>query len=194
MDRRRQKTRKAIFEAFLALLERKRYDHITVQEILDRADVGRSTFYAHFETKEMLLEALCREIYFHMFGEHAAEENLFGDKFCAWTGDDRDLEGRLTHILWHVRDNRNNLATLLRSEGGEIFMGYFKGHLKSLFDAYPQSFPTDLPRDLLLQLLATGFAEILKWWAAEQFRESPEAVAAYFLGAFGRASQHGGGA
>ena len=179
MDRRRQKTRRAIFEAFLALLERKRYDHITVQEILDRADVGRSTFYAHFETKEMLLEALCSDVFFHVFGENGS-----GDNSCAWNGDDHDLEGRLTHILWHVRDSQHNLAAILTSEGGEVFMGYFKRHLISLFDAYPGNFATDLPRELLLLLLATGFAETVKWWVATKFKDPPETVAAYFLRTF----------
>ena len=176
MDRRQQKTRKAIFEAFLTLLERKRYDHITVQEIIDEADVGRSTFYAHFETKEMLLEALCNDVFFHVFGENP----------CAWEGDDGALEGRLTHILWHVRDSRNNLAAILTSDSGEVFMGYFKRRLKLLFESYPGYFDCEIPRDLLLHLLSTGFAETVKWWAADGFRECPETVASYFLQMFGR--------
>ena len=52
MDRRQQKTRGAIFVAFEELLRTKRAEQITVGEIIQRADVGRATFYAHFETKD----------------------------------------------------------------------------------------------------------------------------------------------
>ena len=179
MDRRQQKTRKAIFEAFLYLLERKRYDHITVQEIIDEADVGRSTFYAHFETKEMLLEAMCSEIFFHVF-EHDP---------CPWVGHDEELEGKLSHTLWHVRDSQNDLAAILLSESGEVFMGYFKRHLCTLFEDHLGEPGGELPRDYLLHQLSTGFAETVKWWVGRRFRESPEEVAGYFLKMYAGACQ-----
>ena len=53
-------TKYSIFNAFTALLSEKDFNQITVGEIIDGADVGRATFYAHFETKDFLLKELGR--------------------------------------------------------------------------------------------------------------------------------------
>ena len=63
MDRRRRKPREAIFEAFAALSAQRNYSRIAVQEITDRAGVGRATCYVHLETKEALLQTPCQELF-----------------------------------------------------------------------------------------------------------------------------------
>src|SRR5688500_261862 len=62
VDRRVRKTRQAIRDAFLALVLEHGYDNVGVDDIADRADVARATFYAHYATTDVLLEALCAEI------------------------------------------------------------------------------------------------------------------------------------
>lgn len=54
-DRRSARTRKAILSAFVALVLERRYETIRVSEVIDKADVGRSTFYEHFRSKDDLL-------------------------------------------------------------------------------------------------------------------------------------------
>ena len=54
-DRRIQKTQNLLREALVSLIAEKPYDSIVVKEILDRANVGRSTFYMHFRDKDDLL-------------------------------------------------------------------------------------------------------------------------------------------
>src|ERR1700748_3847821 len=53
-DRRARRTRRNLGDALIALIVERGYDRITVQDVLDRADVGRSTFYAHFRDKDAL--------------------------------------------------------------------------------------------------------------------------------------------
>ena len=70
MDRRQLKTRKAVFDAFEKLISEKKDADITVKDIIDAADIGRTTFYAHFKTKESVLEELCADLFDHIFDKH----------------------------------------------------------------------------------------------------------------------------
>src|SRR5690349_1471235 len=54
-DRRSQRTQQLLSTALVELMQQKRYDAITVQDIIDHANVGRSTFYAHYLDKDDLL-------------------------------------------------------------------------------------------------------------------------------------------
>ena len=78
MDRRQRKTREAIFSSFINLLSKKTYEHITVGEIIDNADIGRATFYSHFETKDFLLKELCDELFCHIFDVEDNESGTAG--------------------------------------------------------------------------------------------------------------------
>ena len=55
MDKRKERTRRAIQQAFVELIAERGFSDVTVQDILDRTGVGRATFYAHFHGKEDLL-------------------------------------------------------------------------------------------------------------------------------------------
>jgi AcrR family transcriptional regulator len=61
-DRRVGKTRKALKEALTDLILEKGYEGLTVQDVIDRADVGRSTFYAHYIDKDDLLMAILADL------------------------------------------------------------------------------------------------------------------------------------
>lgn len=59
-DRRPQRTREALQQALIALIQERGYDAVTIQEIAERAHVGRTTFYLHYADKDALLMS-CHE-------------------------------------------------------------------------------------------------------------------------------------
>lgn len=201
MDRRQKKTRDAVFRAFERLLERRNYDSITVQEIIDEADIGRSTFYAHFETKDTLLQALCTDIFDHVFSPALTREATHD-----FSASSPGLEPRLTHILYHLQEKQPMLQGLLAEETGGLFMKYFRRYLSEMFAGYlpSSSFgasdhaafaglsdspsapykPIACPEDFLLHHAVTAFAETVRWWLCSEERHTaytPEEVAGFYL-------------
>lgn len=176
MDRRQQKTREAIFRSFSDLLEHHRYEHITVQEIIDKANIGRSTFYAHFETKDELLRAMCTDIFQHVFADNIPKEENH-DFYSGSEG----LEKKLAHVLHHLKENRGNLNGLLKSESSTLFMRYFKEYLCDLFQRYIGPFRANVPSDYMLHHLVGSFSETVTWWVAENMVHTPEEVARCYI-------------
>ncbi|MBE5960231.1 MAG: TetR family transcriptional regulator [Lachnospiraceae bacterium] len=178
MDRRIIKTRKAIIEAFVDLLNNKRYSKITIQDIIDHANVGRSTFYMHFETKDELLKSMCMEIFDHIFEEHSVAE-----KTHCFTFDASHPDQIITHILYHFKENEKMIRGILFSESGELFIQYFKLYfnkqIEKILDAFPNSSQV-LPRDFLINHISGSFIEMVRWWFEQDLSSIPEDLAKYF--------------
>ena len=179
MDRRQQKTRESIFKAFSILLEKKSYNRITVQEILDTANIGRSTFYAHFETKDELLKAVCKELFGHIIDSAMDKSHTHG----LYSNEKAPLSV-FCHLLQHLRENDNNILGLLSCENNEIFLRYFKDSLNELiqtqFVNHNRKQNQDLPQDFLVNHISCSFVEMILWWLKNKQKQAPEELDRYF--------------
>ncbi len=175
MDRRQQKTRQAVFDAFARLLERKSYTNITVQDIIDEANIGRSTFYSHFETKDELLKALCSEIFDHVFAEEISKE-----KTHDFSKTSNNIKAEITHILYHLQDSGRYIKRILSCESGEMFMRYFKERLTQVFEGELEKQESDIPTEYMLNHMVCDFAETVRWWMNHD-HYSPEDISGFFF-------------
>lgn len=179
MDRRQQKTRTAIFSAFTSLLAEKSYSKITVQEIIDAANVGRTTFYAHFETKDDLLKELCEELFGHIIGSAMDCTHTHG-----LYSDGSAPESVFCHLLQHLQENDKNIIALLSCESSEMFLRFFKDSLNELvrsqFINQNRKANTDIPEDFLINHISGSFVEMVLWWIRGHRKQTPEDLDRYF--------------
>ena len=163
IDRRVQKTRQYLQDALVALISEKGFEAVTIQEILDRANVGRSTFYTHFENKHELLHS-CFEDFHHLFEQHNV--HLSEDKKHP-----RDLnETDFTLDLFRFTARNHRLfKALLGKEGIAMFnhpihdyvLTYIGEALKML--SSNKKLPS-LRLEMLTHYVASAFIGTLKWW------------------------------
>ena len=164
--------------AFTELLSEKNYNKITVQEIIDRANIGRSTFYSHFETKDDLLKEICRELFEHIFSNDLSRE-------CSkvFENSKRNPKILITHILYHLKENKEKFIKVLSCESNDLFLEYFKTYLFKMIDEYIIIDNTDDEKfkKFLKNHICCSFVETVKWWINDQMKESPEEMADYFF-------------
>lgn len=107
MDRRTRKTQEALYSAFISLIVERGYDVITVQDIIDAADVGRTTFYTHFKSKDELL----------IFGFHRLRDEL---KSLLDAADPTGSWNFVKPLLQHAKAHRGLYLALLNGRGGRL--------------------------------------------------------------------------
>ncbi len=142
MDRRQRKSREAIFNAFILMLSKKNFNDITVAEIIAIADVGRATFYAHFETKDFLLKELCLELFGHVFSSERGGEDKESIFHCEEGG------FSFLHLFKHIKRNDNNIKKLLSCQNNELFFEYFQNGVKDLVKKNKANFESKKPKGL----------------------------------------------
>lgn len=176
MERRKKKTRRAILGAFHQLLGEKRYENITVQEIIDVADVGRSTFYTHFETKDTLLRAMCEDMFAHVL------EDVTDEGSHDYSGDPNDVGLVVSHMLYHLQDQQRNIRSLLTCESRDIFLQYFRDKLAETLTARGHELLTQhpLPEDFLIHHITGSFVLMVEWWMRGGCEKSPEEMTELF--------------
>ena len=179
MDRRQRKTREAIFSALIELLSKKDFSKITVGQIIEQADVGRATFYAHFETKDDLLKELCHQLFCHIF------DAMVGDDTHKHIFDCEAPESVFLHLFQHLQRNDNNILTLLSCRNCDLFLQYFRSNLNLLVQRQLHLFADRknelLPESFWVDHIASTFVDTLRWWIANGMEQSPETITKYFL-------------
>jgi len=120
-DRRVQRTRKLLQDALIELVAEKGYESVTIREILDRANVGRSTFYAHFQDKDQLLHSILDRLD-ELFEQH--KKQLLDATKSTGNADKTDLGFSLSPTLslfQFVGQNHRFFKAMLGNRGYGIF-------------------------------------------------------------------------
>lgn len=166
-DRRSQRTKRLLAEAFTSLLREKAYDQIGVADIIERADVGRSTFYAHYQDKEDLLVSELEG----MLDQMNAQASL--DGFFDPNG------SPVKQMFQHVKEHQHLYKALAWSKEieslfkkGQVYLSKNFEQLLTSSAKYKVSDKVPLP--VVCNYLAGALITLLRWWLDNNLPYSPE--------------------
>jgi AcrR family transcriptional regulator len=181
MDRRVRRTRELLRAALLSLIEEKGYAAITVQDILDRADVGRSTFYAHFTDKEDLL----RNGFDEFRSTTLAEMHSAG----ASAGGKVEFLEPMLSVFRHVEEHRARWKPLAGKGGAELVIRLLQERVVDLVREHLRS---QLPEmrgrrretelEAAVQFLVGSSMGLINWWLENEVECSAEELHSIFRG------------
>jgi len=173
-DRRVQRTEQLLEAALLSLIKEKEFDAISVQEIIDRANVGRATFYSHYDNKEDLLEsgfdgllATLRERQREAASRGGrAEERLFAFS---------------RHLLAHADEHREIFPAMMSQRGGALIQHLLRRLLIKVVREDVNTMASydgngGTPAEATVEFIAGGLFGLLMWWMGGKVRLSVEEV------------------
>lgn len=171
IDRRVLETRDILGDALVQLMQEKNFDDITVQNVLDRAGVGRSTFYVHYRDKNDLF---------------LSDVEDFLDHFSSALKRNRINPRRLLPVaefFSHVRDVREFHSALVRSgKLSEVWL-LARGVFARSIDERLQEAQVELDpqlRSALAHALSGSFFSLLDWWIDKGMQTDPREMDALF--------------
>ena len=164
-DRRILRTRDALGDALVALMHEKNFDDITVQHVLDRAGVGRATFYAHYRDKEDLFMSDMEE-FFIMAASVLKRHNASARRLVP-----------IRELFSHLRDVREFYLALVASgkanDTFELGRGIFARSIDERLEA--AGVPMDpLHRSAQAHALAGSMFSLLDWWMDKGMKTDPQ--------------------
>jgi AcrR family transcriptional regulator len=161
LDRRVIRTRDALAGALVALMHDKPFKTITIQEVLERAAVSRTTFYAHYRDKTDLLFSDVEEFFTHM-------ATVLTER-----GDVSERVAPVRELFDHVGDMYQFLAVLVESGQMDDVMAIARGCFAR---GIAQRLKDRPDRDAKAHMYAGALIALLNWWLDRGARESPAAM------------------
>lgn len=166
-----ERTQRALAESLLELIVEKGYDRTTVEDVLRRADVGRTAFYAHFENKQDLLLHGFADIPWVRDGEGRGGENVAGPFDVSF-------------LFEHIAEQRELVDALRGSTAYEEAMAILRASLLASFTRLLRDRSTDGEVETNLQLTAQALAgaliQLFTWWLEAGMPETPATMASWF--------------
>ncbi len=172
-DRRVERTQQLLQEALLSLIKEKEFDAVSVQEIIDRANVGRATFYAHFDNKQDLLAS-------GFDGLQAALKERQREALSRGSTADERLFAFTYHLFAHVYEHRHAFPAFVGKRGGAVIQHLFRAMLaRTVRDEMRAMAPpgdTAVPIEAAVQFTAGALFGLLMWWMDGRMRLSIDEV------------------
>ena len=159
IDRRISRSRATLQHALTSLILKKGYEAITVQDICDEANVGRSTFYAHYTSKDDLKRSGFEHLRKQLVDRQREDRAACGDI------KDRSLGFSLT-MFEHARDHIDLYRALVGSRGGTVSLGQIRQILSDLVRnelaaTVGKNSADAIPRELVVQYVVGAFMAVM---------------------------------